>query len=83
MEFDDKPLEEIIATLEKKLADDFVKITSLHIKVGAFSGVVLESLQFGLELILKERDLTNTRVKLLLVPAKVKCELILSVQIFL
>jgi hydrogenase nickel incorporation protein HypA/HybF len=66
--------EEIILTLEKKLAGDFVKVTSLYIDVGAFSGVVLESLQFGLELILKDRGLPETKVKLKLVPARVTCE---------
>lgn len=66
--------EEIIVTLENKLADDFPKMTSLYIDVGAFSGVVMESLQFGLDLILKERGLTETMVRLHLVPARVTCE---------
>ena len=66
--------EEIISTLENKLMDDFAKITHIHIDVGAFSGVVLESLKFGLELILKERGLPHTKIRLALQPARVKCE---------
>ena len=66
--------EDIIASLEKKLTDNFAKMTNIYIDVGAFSGVVLESLKFGLELILKDRGLQDVGIQLNLQPARIKCE---------
>ena len=66
--------EEIVASLEKKLEDDFTKLIAIQIEVGAFSGVVLESLNFGLELVLKEKLTHHVELRVNLQSARVKCE---------
>ena len=43
--------QDIISSLEKSLPEDFAKITAIDIETGAFSGIVTDSLVFGLETI--------------------------------
>ena len=66
--------ENIIETICEKVTDDFSIITEINIDVGAFSGVVTESLKFGLQLILNEKKRSDIRVNINNVPAVIKCE---------
>lgn len=45
--------QDIISSLEKSLGEEFEKISRINIEIGSFSGIVSDSLRFGLETLLK------------------------------
>ena len=48
--------QDIIFSLEKSLGEDFGRISRINIEVGSFSGIVSDSLKFGLETLLKTEN---------------------------
>jgi hydrogenase nickel incorporation protein HypA/HybF len=64
----------IIAAIEKNIGEDFSKLTAVHIEVGEFAGIVTDSLAFGLEVALKDRDLEDVQIDIKNVPALAICE---------
>lgn len=56
--------------LEKNNGDE---VNQLHLAVGALSGIVVESLQFALDVSRNETVLKNTEILIDEIPAKVKC----------
>ena len=66
--------EDIVKTIEQKVTTDLKKIRGIEIEVGVFAGVVVESLEFGLKLILKEKDAEEVHVQIKTIPAKVTCK---------
>ena len=66
--------ENIIETICEKVTDNFSTVTEINIDVGAFSGVVTESLKFGLLLIMNEKNTPDIAVNINDVPAVVLCE---------
>ena len=48
--------EDIVQTIREKVTPDLGKVISLTIRSGKFSGVVAESLEFGLRLAFQESD---------------------------
>jgi hydrogenase nickel incorporation protein HypA/HybF len=64
----------ILSAIEKSTGSDFLNMTKIHIEVGEFAGIVNDSLQFGLEVSLKDRELDNVAVEITPVPAVANCE---------
>lgn len=64
----------IVETIEEKVSADLAKIVGIDLEVGAFSGVVVESLCFGLEAIFSERDVSGVKVNISRVPTVARCE---------
>jgi hydrogenase nickel incorporation protein HypA/HybF len=50
-----------------------VKVNQLHLAVGSLSGIVIESLQFALDVSKNESVLKNAEIIIDEIPAKVKC----------
>lgn len=51
--------QDIISSLEKSLGNDFKKINKINIGIGSFSGIVTDSLSFGLETLFKTENITS------------------------
>jgi len=66
--------QDIISSLEKNLPEDFAKITSIDIETGAFSGIVTDSLVFGLETIFADNRINNVEINIVKIEAKAVCE---------
>jgi hydrogenase nickel incorporation protein HypA/HybF len=64
----------IIASIEANIDEDLQKLTAIHIEVGEFAGVVVDSLQFGLQVALQDRDINGVRIDVSTVPATAVCE---------
>lgn len=65
---------DIINTIRKEVTEDLGKILAIHIDVGAFSGVVPDSLDFGLKVILEEKDNGKVKIDINTVPTVAACE---------
>jgi len=65
--------QDIMATIAKQVTDDFKKITAINIEIGAYSGVVADSLAFGIDIICKEKELPDVKVNIVNVPTIAKC----------
>ncbi len=66
--------QDIVSSLEKSLPDEFALITSISIETGAFSGIVADSLIFGLETIFAEKQINNVEINMVKIEAKAVCE---------
>lgn len=66
--------QDIITTISEKVTDNFEKIFAINIEVGAFSGVVVESLDLGLRLILKEKNHQEIKININQIPTIALCE---------
>lgn len=66
--------QDIISSLEKNLKDDLNRITAIDIETGAFSGIVSDSLAFGLETIFAEKEIKTVEIKIVKIEAEAVCE---------
>lgn len=66
--------ENIITTVCEKITGDLTNVSEINIEVGVFAGVVTESLEFGLKLILNEKNVPDITININEVPAEIKCE---------
>ena len=66
--------QDIFETIKRNVKADLEKVTAIHIEVGEFSGVVADSLAFGLEVVLKDRDLSHVKIDITEVPAAAQCQ---------
>jgi hydrogenase nickel incorporation protein HypA/HybF len=66
--------QDIIETIGRSVTGNLSKITAIHIEVGEFSGVVIESLEFGLNVVLQDKNLADVKVNISVVPAAAVCE---------
>ena len=66
--------QDIITTIGEKVTEDFDKIGRINIDVGTFSGVVAESLEFGIQAILTEKEVNDVTVNITRVPTRARCE---------
>jgi hydrogenase nickel insertion protein HypA len=64
----------IISAVNKNTGDDFKKMIAIHVEVGEFAGVVSDSLEFGLEITLKDQGFENVKIQVSTVPALAICE---------
>jgi len=65
---------DIINTIKTNYSENYNSLVAINILSGNFSGTVIDSLQFGLETILKEEKLENVSIKISEVKAKVVCK---------
>jgi len=56
--------QDIVTSLSKKLQEDFKKIYKINIEVGTFSGIVNDSLSFGLEALFKENNIADVKINI-------------------
>ena len=66
--------QDIIETISNKVGEDLEKMTVIYIDVGEFSGVVTDSLEFGLTVCLQDRNLSHVKINMNSVPAAAVCE---------
>jgi hydrogenase nickel incorporation protein HypA/HybF len=66
--------QDIIETVSRNVKADLEKVTAIYIEVGEFSGVVADSLEFGLEVVLKDRNLSHVKIDMTAVPAVAVCQ---------
>ena len=65
--------QDIVTTITQQVTDDLDKITAINIEVGAYSGVVADSLAFGINIIFTEKNLPNVKVNIVKVPTIAQC----------
>jgi len=66
--------QDIIETISRSVCENLEKITAINIDVGEFSGVVVDSLEFGLSVVLQDKKLSQVQINLTTVPAAAACE---------
>ena len=66
--------QDIIETISRSIAEDLNKVIAIYIDVGEFSGVVVDSLQFGLTVTLEDKNLSHVKVNITTVSATAVCE---------
>ncbi len=66
--------QDIISTLETKLKDDLKAITAIDIEAGRFSGIIADSLVFGLETLFFEKQIKNIEINVEMTEARAICE---------
>jgi Zn finger protein HypA/HybF involved in hydrogenase expression len=53
---------DIINTIKTKYEEEFKNLTSINIVVGNFSGTIIDSLELGLDTVLKDYDLNDVKI---------------------
>jgi len=66
--------QDIIDTISRHIKEDISLLKAIHIEAGQFSGVVTDSLEFGLQMILQEKQLKDVRIEITSVQAVALCE---------
>jgi hydrogenase nickel insertion protein HypA len=66
--------QDIIDTIGRTAAGDLAKLAVIHLEVGEFAGVVTDSLEFGLQVILKDKNLPDVKIDISSVPVVAVCE---------
>ena len=66
--------QEIVATISSKVTEGLENIQSIDIDVGAFSGIVVDSLDFGLQALFEEESITDIQVNINTIPTIAACE---------
>jgi len=66
--------QDIVETISVKVTDDLEKVSNINIVIGEFSGVVAESLDFGIKAILAEKNNPDVNVNIEKVPTIARCQ---------
>jgi len=66
--------QDILTTIGEKVTRDFQKIGRINIDIGAFSGVVAESLEFGIQAILTDKRAPGVAVNISQIPTTARCQ---------
>lgn len=66
--------QDIIETIGRHVNENMPKLAVIHIEVGVFSSVVVESLEFGLKLFLKEKNLEDVAIEFSTAEGMARCE---------
>lgn len=66
--------EDIVTSLKQKMAGDFPRLSKVNIEVGVLSGVVADSLEFGLQIIFKEESNPDVEIEISSVASRARCE---------
>ncbi len=66
--------QDIVETISTKVTDNLEKVSNINIDVGVFSGVVVDSLDFGLKIILAEKNIPGVKINIVEVPTIARCE---------
>jgi hydrogenase nickel incorporation protein HypA/HybF len=65
--------QDIVKTITKQVTDDLGKITGINIEIGAFSGVVADSLEFGIQVVFAEKKLPEVNVNIVKIATIALC----------
>lgn len=65
--------QEIVATISSKVTEGLENIQSIDIDVGAFSGVVVDSLDFGLQALFEEEHVNDIQINITTIPTIALC----------
>ncbi|MCU0285304.1 MAG: hydrogenase maturation nickel metallochaperone HypA [Acidobacteria bacterium] len=65
---------DIIETIEKQVTSEINKLSIINIEVGLFSGIVVDSLEFGLKTILADKKLPDVKINIKEVPTIARCQ---------
>lgn len=65
---------DIIETVSTQIAPHFNKLSGITIEVGLFSGIVADSLDFGLTTILADKNLPDVKINITEVPTIARCD---------
>lgn len=66
--------QDIVETIAAKVTEDLEKVSTIFLDVGTFSGVVPESLDFGLKVILAEKNNPDVDIRITKIPTLARCE---------
>ncbi len=66
--------QDIVETIARNVGDEMSKLDVIHMEVGQFSGAVIDSLEFGLKIILQEKNLPAVKINIVPVPAAAICD---------
>lgn len=66
--------QDIVETITTKVTEDLEKVSTINIDVGTFSGIVAESLDFGLKVILAEKHNPDININITPIPSIARCE---------
>lgn len=66
--------QDIVETISNKVTEDLETVAGINIEVGAFSGVVAESLDFGLKVIMTEKNNPNVNINITRIPSFARCQ---------
>jgi hydrogenase nickel incorporation protein HypA/HybF len=66
--------QDIFDSISRNVNNQWEKVTAIFIDVGEVSGVVADSLQFGLEVVLKDKNLSHIKIEMAVVPATAVCQ---------
>ena len=66
--------EDIVRTIGTRINHDFRNISQINISVGSLSGVVIDSLEFGLQIVMKEKKNPSVRINIIQVQARAQCQ---------
>jgi len=65
---------DIVNTIKTKYSDEFKSLTAISVIVGKFSGTIIDSLELGLETVLKDYDLSSVKLNIIEKKAEALCE---------
>lgn len=65
--------QDIVDTIQAKVTPDLCKVVQINLALGSFSGVVADSLDFGLKLILGEKNNPQALINISHVPTVARC----------
>jgi hydrogenase nickel incorporation protein HypA/HybF len=66
--------DDIVTTIINKVYPDLTKIQVINLEVGTLSGVVVDSLDFGLSAILEEKNAPGIKVNITTTPTQARCQ---------
>ena len=66
--------QDIMETISRSVSENLEKITAIYIDVGEYSGVVVDSLEFGLTVVLEDKNLAHVKINITAVPGAAVCE---------
>ena len=66
--------QDIVETITTRVTKDLEKVSAINLDVGAFSGVVAESLDFGLKVILAEKHNPDVKINITRIPSVARCQ---------
>ncbi|MCP5106906.1 MAG: hydrogenase maturation nickel metallochaperone HypA [bacterium] len=66
--------QDIVDTISTKVTDALETVTLINLDVGAFSGVVADSLDFGLTTILADKKNSDVKIHINQIPSIARCE---------
>jgi hydrogenase nickel incorporation protein HypA/HybF len=64
----------IIDVICEQVTEDFKKVNAINLEVGTFSGIVSDSLDFNLKVLMEEKSNSNVVINILEKPSLALCE---------